>query len=244
MKETTAILHSGLPREGPGSDASTREALRRLPPLPEEPVVLDLGCGPGRQSLVLARVLRVKVTAIDIHQPYLDQLSRSAEAERLAQFIEPCRADIGSLDIPDGSVDLVWSEGAAYIMGFQESLRRWRRLLKPAGLVAVTELCWLTDDPPDEPPAFWQRSYPAMATTSENCRRARSAGLDVLGRFTLPESDWWDEYYNPLLRRIAELRPSANALLADHLDQSEQEIELFRRHSGAYGYVFFLLRAT
>ncbi|HEX8823356.1 MAG TPA: class I SAM-dependent methyltransferase, partial [Archangium sp.] len=52
------LLHTDLPREGPGSDDCTREALRRLRPwLPASPRVLDLGCGPGKQTLVLAREL-------------------------------------------------------------------------------------------------------------------------------------------------------------------------------------------
>ena len=50
-----ALLHQGLPREGPGDDGCTREALRRLPELRPEAVVLDLGCGPGGQTLVLAK---------------------------------------------------------------------------------------------------------------------------------------------------------------------------------------------
>ena len=44
-----------LPQQGPGSDASTLRALRMLGELPDAPRVLDLGCGPGRQTLALAR---------------------------------------------------------------------------------------------------------------------------------------------------------------------------------------------
>ena len=61
-------LHSGLPREGPGSDASTRKAIRALPSLPPSPRVVDLGCGPGRQTLVLAQALSSSIIAADIHQ--------------------------------------------------------------------------------------------------------------------------------------------------------------------------------
>jgi hypothetical protein len=43
--------HRDLPREGPGTDECTQEALRLLPPLPPQPRVLDLGCGPGAQTL-------------------------------------------------------------------------------------------------------------------------------------------------------------------------------------------------
>ncbi|MDB5040737.1 MAG: transferase [Candidatus Eremiobacteraeota bacterium] len=47
-------LHSSLPREGPGDDATTRSVLLSLD-LPQAPKVLDVGCGPGAGSLVLAR---------------------------------------------------------------------------------------------------------------------------------------------------------------------------------------------
>jgi SAM-dependent methyltransferase len=203
-----------------------------------------LGCGPGRQSLVLAAALGARVIAIDLHQPYLDQLTLSAAAAGLSHLVEPRRADMGALEFPAGSVDLVWSEGAAYILGFEQSLRLWRPLLKPAGLMAVSELSWLCDELPAEPRAFWAEAYPAMTNIEGNCHRARSAGLDLLGTLTLPESAWWDEYYGPLGERAKQLRPTAGASLAAHLDSIEREIDLFRRHSQAYGYVFYLLRVA
>ena len=105
-------LFEGLPRQGPGSDACTREALRRLPALPARPRVVDLGCGSGRQTLVLAESLQVKVIAVDLHQPFLDQLAASAHARGLARLVETRCADMGALELPSGSVDLLWSEGA------------------------------------------------------------------------------------------------------------------------------------
>ena len=41
-------LHSDLPREGVGSDATTRALLESTAPLPASPRALDVGCGPGR----------------------------------------------------------------------------------------------------------------------------------------------------------------------------------------------------
>jgi serine/threonine-protein kinase HipA len=237
------LLHDGLPREGPGSDACTAEALHRLPPLPADPVVLDLGCGPGRSALVLAETLRAKVIAVDLHAPYLDRLARAAAERGLSHLIEPRLADMAAPGVGPGSVDLIWSEGSAYALGFAEALRLWRPLLKPGGLTAVSECSWLVDDPADEPRAFWASAYPAMGTVAENRRRAGAAGLEVLETFVLPASAWWDEYYSPLLDRIAALRPSADAGLAAILDEAGREIDLFRRHGGDFGYVFYLLRA-
>ena len=56
-------LHSNLPREGPGDDATTRSVLLSLG-LPQAPKVLDIGCGPGAQSLVIARESGGTVTAV------------------------------------------------------------------------------------------------------------------------------------------------------------------------------------
>jgi serine/threonine-protein kinase HipA len=241
--DALTTLFRDLPRAGPGHDDVTREALWRLPPLPADPVVLDLGCGPGRQTLVLARALRTRIIAIDLHQPFLDQLTARAEAQGLSPWIEARRADMGALDVPPGSVDLIWSEGAAYFLGFAEALWRWRALLAPGGLMAVSECTWLTDHPPEAALRFWQTNYPAIGTLGENHRRAAAAGLEVLDHLVLPESAWWDDYYTPLLRRIAVLRPTATGVLVRVLDETEREIGLYRRHGDSYGYVFYLLRA-
>jgi serine/threonine-protein kinase HipA len=142
-----------------------------------------------------------------------------------------------------GSIDLIWSEGAAYILGFEESLTRWGTLLKPGGLMGVSECSWLADCPPEEPRAFWRLAYPTMGTIDQNCRRAENAGLTVLDTFVLPESAWWADYYTPLLARMALLRPTADASLTALLDETEREIDLFRRFGHCYGYVFYVLRS-
>jgi serine/threonine-protein kinase HipA len=165
------------------------------------------------------------------------------EAEGLAHLVETRRGDMGALDLPPGSVDLIWSEGAAYLLGFEDALRRWGLLLAPGGSMALTECTWLTDDPPDEARAFWRANYPAMGTVSENRRRAEGAGLEVIDSFALPAAAWWDDFYTPLLGRVAQLRPTATGELIGLLDETEREIDLYRKHGDSYGYVFYLLRA-
>ena len=84
-------LHSGLAKQGPGSDESTRRALSMVLALREEPQVLDIGCGPGRQTLALARLTRGKITAVDVTVSYLEQLNERAQRAGVAERIETIR---------------------------------------------------------------------------------------------------------------------------------------------------------
>jgi len=238
-------LHSDLPREGPGADETTRKAAEKIPRLPEGSRVLDVGCGPGAQTLVLAwQFPQAHITAVDRHAPFLEELRRRARLSEVSSRIASLQGDMRALPFSDDRFDLIWSEGAVYIMGFEAGLRSWRPLLKENGWVAVTEISWLTGEPPDEPKEFWSRNYPAMATIASNCSMAQGAGYEVLHHFTIPERDWWTDYYGPLEMKMRALRlkyaDKRDALA--FLDEEQKEIDLFREHSPCYGYVFYLLR--
>lgn len=239
-------LFSDLPQEGPGSRASTLEAIRRLPALPDAPRVLDLGCGSGRQTLILASTLATTVVAIDLHQPYLDQLTRAARQAGLSERILTRCLSMDALDYPEESVDLIWCEGAAYILGVERALRLWRPLLRPAGVLALTEASWLTDTPPPEVAAFWEKAYPLIDTVAGNCGTAEVNGFTVHDTFILPARDWWADYYTPLQNRMAELSDRAADWpeLAQVMEETRQEIDLFARCGDSYGYVFYILRKT
>ena len=182
-------LHKDMPRQAPGSDSSTLRALKALGPLNEGSKILDLGCGPGAHSLALARETGASVTAVDIHQPYLEQLEKSAAAEGLSRLITTRNADMGQLPFASESFDLIWSEGAIYLLGFDHALREWARLLRPGGKMAVTEISWLKPDPPEEIRKFWNVAYPAMRSVEENLQAADGAGYKDVEHFVLPESD-------------------------------------------------------
>ncbi len=237
-------LHAGLLREGPGDDASTERALRLLPDLPARPSVLDVGCGPGAQTFVLARATGGTITALDVHQPFLDDLMEHARAARLADNIRPLRASMDALPFESESFALVWSEGAIFIIGFERGLRAWRPFVRRGGYVVVSELAWLVDDPPAPARRFWNEAYPAMQSVERNRAVVERCGYDRVADFVLPTSAWLDGYYIPLARRIDTLErdraddPEALTFLA----RERREIEIFHAHPGTYGYVFYAMR--
>jgi len=236
-------IHRGLPQEGPGSDAATLEALSCVGQLPTRPRILDIGCGPGRQTLFLAERTSGHITAVDNHQPYLDELLRRAKEKGLADRITTLQRSMDALPFEEGAFDLIWAEGSVYIMGFAEGLRDWRRFLRPEGAMAVTELCWLVDSPPEEARSFFREAYPAMRSVAENTGIATKTGYSVVAVFFLPESAWWDDYYTPMEERILDLqrRYASEPAILETLREEQKEIDLYRRHSNAYGYVFFIM---
>jgi cyclopropane fatty-acyl-phospholipid synthase-like methyltransferase len=121
------IFNRELPRQGPGDTASTLKALALVRGVGRTSRVLDVGCGTGPQTLTLAQHSGANVIAVDTHVPFITSLTEQARTLGLADRIEARIADMRHLDYPSGSFDLIWCEGAIYIMGFEAGLRDWCR---------------------------------------------------------------------------------------------------------------------
>lgn len=143
------IFDASLPRLGPGDDGSTSKALDMLlsarlqrsgAPELTQLRILDIGCGNGAQTIQLANQTNGTILAVDNHRPFLDELERRAEAEGVSKKITVCLKDMRALGMQDGPFDLIWSEGALYIMGFGKGLATCHNLLRPGGLLAASEI--------------------------------------------------------------------------------------------------------
>ena len=242
---TTALffeLFSGLPRQGPGDAASTLRALSLVPAVGPATRILDVGCGTGLQTRVLAQNSSARIVAIDNHPPFVDVLNREARRLGFADRLEACVADMLRLDFADASFDLIWCEGAIYIAGVEAALRDWRRLLSRGGHVAFSEVCWTGVSPPAECVSFWEREYPAMRDAGALVAAIDTCGYEAVGHFMLPRWAWWDDYYEPLERNMATFRarhrgrPEAQELA----DQTQREIDVWKAYSDYYGYAFFV----
>jgi ubiquinone/menaquinone biosynthesis C-methylase UbiE len=237
-------LHHDLPREGPGEAACTRQAFTLMTGLPANARLLDIGCGPGLQTLELARISSASILAVDNHQPFLDALARRAARAGLADRISTRKQSMFELDFEPGSFDVLWSEGAVFIIGFEKGLREWQPFLKKGGYLAVTELSWLKAAPPAEPKAFWNENYPGMQSLEQNLAVMEKIGYREAGHFVLPESAWWEDYYTPLEQRIRNLAEKYrnNEEAMAFLRTSQREIEMYRHYSEWYGYVFYVMQ--
>ena len=241
-------VHSNLPREGPGGNESTCRAFNSLKNLPAKPRILDIGCGPGMQTIQLAKLSNEKIEALDNHQPFLDQLNLSAKKEGLSYRIKTVKGDMFNLKYEKESFDLIWCEGAIFIIGFEKGLTEWRPLLANKGYLVLSELVWLRKDLPEELQSFMKEMYAGLEgsgvrSIEENIETAKKLGFQVLNSFTLPKKGWWD-YYSLIEVKL----PSLKAKYKDdqealqYLAMEEMEIEMYRKYSDYYGYVFYMLQ--
>ena len=141
---------------------------------------------------------------------------------------------------PNASFDLVWAEGTAYILGWDKALRQWKRLLAPNGKLVATDTFWLTENRSPGAAAFWAAD-PLMMTVDDAAEIARRAGYVVVDTYVQPESDWCDEYYDPLSSRVDELAPGADPQMQEALAMTSTEIDVRRRYGAEYGHVGFVL---
>ncbi len=236
-------IYGTLPRAGPGSNELTRRAFGMMSHVPESPRILDIGCGPGMQSIELLMATTGTVVALDLLPEMIDRVKARAERAGLSDRLETFEMDMKEMAFPESSFDVVWSEGSIYFLGFEAGLKKVKEFVKPGGYIAVSEAVWLKPDPPPEVLDFW-RDYPEIDTLATKLEVIKRIGYEVVGHFIFPPTAWTEQYYDPMEERIAEIAdswggiPDAKAVL----EEARNEISIFRQHADYFSYAFFVMR--
>ena len=229
-------IFSELDYWGPGSQQATERALAALPFQPER--VLEIGCGNGVATLILAAQTRAQITAIDADEGALVRLRKRAASAGCTDRIDARRMDMARLAVPDLPYDVIWAEGSAYIIGVERALAAWRPMLRQRGVLVFSDMVWCTDQPSEEVRQFWASEYPAMTTVSQRLRQAPRAGYGVLAHFDMGQAAL-DTYYAPLEARVRDLE--ARMAGTRVLDDLRRELRTYHKGNGQFGYEMFVL---
>ncbi|MDP4282766.1 MAG: class I SAM-dependent methyltransferase [Bacteroidota bacterium] len=233
---------SGIERQGPGSPEVTIKALSFIDNLTNESRIADIGCGTGGQTMVLAQNAPGKITCIDLFPKFIDMLNENVRKRNLQDRIQGVVGSMDNLPFRDHELDLIWSEGAIYNIGFERGLKEWKRYLKPGGYIAITESSWFTEERPDEIQSFWNDAYPEIDTIPNKVAQIQKAGFIPVANFILPENCWMEHFYHQQVeaQRIFLQKYKENPTAIDLIENQRHEALLYSKYKEYYGYVFYI----
>lgn len=233
---------SSMERQGPGSPEVTRKALSFIDNLSESSHVADIGCGTGGQTMVLAESCPGKITGIDLFPTFIHLFDSNANKFNLQHRVQGIVGNMENLPFQEEELDLIWSEGAIYNIGFERGLIEWRKFLKTGGYLAVSEASWFTNERPGEISDFWQDAYPEIDTISNKISILEKCGYVPIASFILPENCWMEHFYHlqvdaqKIFLNKYQGNPGAEALVANE----RREVQLYEKYKAFYGYVFYI----
>ena len=236
-------LHKGNQRQGPGGGEQTKQALQLAGVMNStQPLqIADIGCGTGASALILAENLNATITAVDLFQDFLDVLSADAEERRVSDKVKTLAVSMEELPFEESSLDVIWIEGAIYNMGFAKGVEYFKRFLKPGGILAASEITWLTKKRSQEIQQYWGEVYPEIAIASDKIKVLEDQEYVLKGYFSLPESSWIENYYTPLENTF-------DGFIAKHdsddaravVEAEKAEIALYKKYKNYYSYGFYI----
>ncbi|TVQ07588.1 MAG: class I SAM-dependent methyltransferase [Bacteroidetes bacterium] len=246
MDEIFYEIFNNLPRQGPGDVCVSLEALKSIPFPNSEIRMADIGCGTGFQTLYLAQHIKGSILAVDNYQPYLDELKQKAEAVGLDSVIKVQLGDMNALELPAAYFDVLWSEGAVYIMGMENGLKNWRKFIKPQGYIVFSDVCWLKPNPPKELVDFWYNEVPGMMDVRQIQELIKENDYTLIREILLPASSWVNNYYYPLSMNVARLRIKYlhEPDKLEVIESIQYEIDIFHKYSDYYSYKFFVVQSN
>ncbi|HMO07770.1 MAG TPA: class I SAM-dependent methyltransferase [Paracoccaceae bacterium] len=220
-------LFDGLDRCAPGDAVSVARASAGVA---EDAAVLDAGCGRGADLPALMAVApRGRIVAVDVAAPFV------AHVQAAFPGVRAVCGDMASP--PGGPFDLIWSGGAIYALGVTAALRAWTGHLCPGGRVAFSDLVLRGDAPAPDVAAFFAAEGVALRGEAALRAEVAAAGFRVIDAFWMPGAAW-EAYYRPLETRLTAAAAASDAADTRTLVEGfRQEIDLWRRHGGDYGYL-------
>ncbi|MGR2739193.1 class I SAM-dependent methyltransferase [Billgrantia sp. Q4P2] len=169
---------------------SASRALAALGELHGGERVLDIGCGTGGASRLLAAEYGCEVAGVDITSAFVEVANWLSAATGLAERTRFLCADAAGVPLSAGSIDVVWCQHALVNMPHvPRVLAEWQRLLVPGGCVLLHELVAGDNREPLALPVPWART---QATSHLRCREQLERAMALAGFEPLEMEDVTD----------------------------------------------------
>lgn len=232
---------SNTERQGPGNAKETLKALSFIDGFTETSKIADIGCGTGGQTMTLGQNTQCKIIGIDVWQDFINTFNQNSQNQNLQNRVKGIVGDMENLPFQKEELDVIWSEGSIYNIGFERGLNEWRKFLKMGGYIAVTENTWFSEERPDEIQEFWQNAYPEIDTIPNKVAQMQNAGYLPIATYMLPETIWTDYYTKQALNIESFINKyKGNKAVEEFVSSQRYEAELYNKYKAYYGYMFYI----
>ena len=232
----------GMQQQGPGSPETTLKALSFVDGLNEKSRIADIGCGTGAPTMILAKNTKGQITGIDLFPEFIELFNANAQKHSFQDRVKGIVGSMDNLPFKNEELDLIWSEGAIYNIGFEKGLNDWRKFLKKSGYIVVSEASWFTEKRPEEIDIFWKNAYPQIDTIGSKVMQMQKAGFIPVATFILPEYCWIENFYKPQIEAQKKFlkKHVGNKTAEEFIANERHEAELYHKYKEYYGYVFYI----
>jgi ubiquinone/menaquinone biosynthesis C-methylase UbiE len=132
----------GLSVLHPGGFASTNKLLK-IYNLDNNKKVLDIACGKGTTSILIAKKFGCKVVGIDISPGLIEEAKRLAKRNKVDKLIDFQVANATHLPFDDNEFDVSIAQAMLVLIDDKESvIKEALRVIKSSGLAGWIELTW------------------------------------------------------------------------------------------------------
>jgi len=232
---------SNTERQGPGNTEETLKALSFIDGLTEKSKIADIGCGTGGQTMTLGQNTPCEIIGIDVWQDFINKFNQNSLNQNFHNRVKGIVGNMENLPFQEEELDLIWSEGSIYNIGFERGLNEWRKFLKIGGYIAVTENTWFSEERPDEIHEFWQKAYPEIDTIPNKVAQMQKAGYLPIATYMLPETIWTDYYTKQALNIDSFIKKHKDNKTVEEFASSQRyEAELYNKYKAYYGYMFYI----
>jgi cyclopropane fatty-acyl-phospholipid synthase-like methyltransferase len=192
----------------------TERALSSIPEL-DNPIILDIGCGTGIPTILLAEKYKGTVYAVDIDAPSLEVLEEKIENQIFHSKTVVLNDSLLNLSKFKLKFNIILAEGVLNVVGFNRGLRIFLENLKNPGYLII---------------------HDEYQNDSQKRMRFNKNQLDLVASFKLDKNIWWNEYYSCLEKKIDEI--GNNSLFHKEIN----EINEYKINPEKFESIFYVLK--
>ncbi|MBN2812969.1 MAG: class I SAM-dependent methyltransferase [Bacteroidales bacterium] len=180
--------------------------------------MLDIGCGTGVPTLLLAEHFKGTITAVDTDKPALDFFRDTLIENHLQSNINIREVSFFDFQAENSSFDIILAEGFLNVVGFESGFKKAIAFLKPGGYFIIHD-------------EYKNHENKISFMAHQNC--------SLMDFFILDENIWWNHYYKELAGQIEK---NGSSEMLGYFSRDIAEIEHLKNDPVAFRSVYYLVR--